>query len=162
MAVGLQRSHNTFTLSQCVCDILKIPPHSCLQANFHHAKFHSISPLRCADGHQYATVRSHCGSLHFWECPLHAYRWNVSRSLRFCGGSGIAASGTDTPTKEQRKSGGQLLDCDPAMRQVRNNQSSLLRRPCSSLDKASHSTVVQRIDNGQRIVWRFFSHDGRA
>jgi len=47
--------------------------------------------------------------------------------------------------KEQRTFGGNLLDCDPAMRQVRDNQSSLLRWPYSSLDKEAHTMVAQRI-----------------
>jgi len=44
-----------------------------------------------------------------------------------------------TKNKEDR------LAYDPAMRPVRDNQNSLLRRPCSSLDKEAHTMVVQRI-----------------
>lgn len=112
----------------------------------------SYSPIprsRCATGHEDATVCSHCGSLHFLvslPCLLTdgmSHVHCVSAAAPVLAVSGVAVR---QPTnKEQRKFGGQVLVGDPAMRQVRNNQSSLLRRPCPSLDKESHTTVVQRI-----------------
>ena len=148
--VGLEGWYSTFTLSQrCVTFPLVSPS----QLSPYQLDPRSLA-RHGASGSPYESVCPHCGSVHSWTTPpcmpLSQKHPTFPRSAAPPAWPFPAPQPTN---KEQRKFGGSLLAWDPAMRQVRDNQSSLLRRPCSSLDKEAHTMVVQRIIETKNLLY---------